>query len=512
MAGGKQTPRQKMIGILYLVLLGLVALNVSDSILEAFKTLTDSLNTSTANVQSSVDATFASFEATKLKEEPERAKPIYDKAKQASALVKELETYVEGLKKQLEAEGGGYNEDTGDLKKRDNLDISPRIMIPNGNPGPGAELKKRINDTRASLLALLDEKERANVNFSLQAVDPKTTGLTRKTWEQASFGDGIPLTAALTALAKIQADTKNAESEMVKRILGKMDMAVVNLDQFAAVAVAPTSYIIQGQPYTAEVFLTAYDSKLTPSVSVNGSPLSVKDGKGVYTSNNAEGVYKWVGTIRVKQTDGSIKEYKTPEQTYQVAKPSATVSPTKMNVFYVGLPNPVDISAPGIPKDKIRISVTGGTYTGSNGQFEVNVTNPGSTATVAVSAEINGKVQSFGSSSFRVKRIPDPKPRFAGKSSGTVSAVILKNTPNLFAVLDDFVYDAKFTITRYNLVILKPRQDAITLQGTASALTPAMKTAMAGVTPGTRVFFGNIVAVGPDGSQRQLDDIVFTAN
>lgn len=140
MAGGKQTPRQKMIGNMYLVLLGLIALNVSDSILEAFKTLTDSLETSATNVQSSVDATFQAFEATKLKEEPERAKPIYEKAKQASALTSQLDAYIDNLRRELEAEGGGYNEDTGDLKRRDDLDISPRIMI---NQGKGAELKKK---------------------------------------------------------------------------------------------------------------------------------------------------------------------------------------------------------------------------------------------------------------------------------------------------------------------------------------------------------------------------------
>ena len=509
MAGGKQTPRQKMIGIMYLVLLGLIALSISDSILEAFKTLSDSLETSTQNVQNSVDATFASFEATKLKEEPVRATPIYNKAKEARALTNELDTYVIGLRKLLEAEGGGYDPERGDLKKRDDLDASPRIMI---NMPRGAELKKKINETREKLLLLLDEKDRANVSFSLQAVDPKPHGLVKKTWEQASFGDGVPLTAAITALSKIRADIKNAESEMVKKILGKMDIAVVNLDQFAAVAVAPTSYIIQGEPYTAEVFLTAYDSKLNPSVSVNGSTLPVKDGKGVFTANSTEGIHKWVGTVRVKQTDGTIKEYKTPEQTYQVARPSAVVSPVKMNVLYIGLPNPIAVSAPGIPKEKINVKMEGGgSISGSNGNYEANVTAPGDVS-IAVSAVINGKMQAFGSSTFRVKRIPDPKARFAGKSTGKLSSVILKSQTNLFAVLEDFVYDAKFTITRYDLIILKPRQDAIVLSGNGSALTAPMRTAMNGIGPGTRVFFENIVSVGPDGSQRQLDNIAFTAN
>src|SRR5687768_13885319 len=120
MAGGKQTPRQRMIGILYLVLLGLVALNVSDSILDAFKNLTDSLTTSTQNVQNGVDNTFAAFESTKLKEEPVRARPIYDRAKKASAYARELDVHINGLKKLFVEEGDGYNETTGDIKKRDN--------------------------------------------------------------------------------------------------------------------------------------------------------------------------------------------------------------------------------------------------------------------------------------------------------------------------------------------------------------------------------------------------------
>src|SRR5690606_35032440 len=112
----------------------------------------------------------------------------------------------------------------------------------------------------------------------------------------------------------------------------------------------PSSYVVQGQPYTAEVFLTAYDSKSNPEITVGETPLDVTNGKGVYTVNTSkEGVYTWVGTIRVKQTDGTVKEYTTTPQSYQVARPSAVVSPDKMNVFYIGVANPVSVSAPGIP-------------------------------------------------------------------------------------------------------------------------------------------------------------------
>jgi len=509
MAGGKESARQKMINIMYLVLLAMLALNVSDTILNAFKNINDSLETSRANVEVSVNQLFSAFENTKLKEEPERAKPVYAKAKEAQKIAQELNSYIEGIKKEFETAGNGYDPETGDLVERSNLDIAVGIMI---NKKKGAKLKEEINKTREKLLALLDPKDRASVTFSLEAVDPtKRQNGVKKSWEESNFGEGTPLTAAMTILTKIQSDVKNAESDVVKKIFGKMDMAVVNLDQFAAVAVAPSSYVIQGQPYTAEVFLTAYDSKSDPSITVNGTSLQVKDGKGVYTASPGEGMHSWVGTIRVKQTDGTVKEYKTAEQKYQVARPSAVVSPTKMNVFYIGVPNPVSISAPGIPKESLRVSMSGGNISGSNGTYTVTVNSPG-TANVVVSANINGKTQTIGSSEFRIKRIPDPIPQFAGKTNGAVSSVAIKNQGTVYAKLIGFDFEASFTVTGFTLVIQKPRADAVVLKASGNDLTPAMRTAMSTVAPGTRVIFDNIEAVGPDGGRRPIGSIVLNAN
>jgi len=380
------------------------------------------------------------------------------------------------------------------------------------NGGKATDLRKKITETREKLLGLLDEKDRKTVKFSLSTIDPPRKGGVSKTWEEANFGDGIPLAAAMTALTKIQADVKNAESEMVKKILGKMDQAEINLDEFAAVAVAPTSYVIQGQPYTAEVFLTASSSTLKQTINVGGANLPIKEGKGVYTVNtNREGIFSWVGTLTVIGTDGKPKTYRTPEQKYQVARPSAVVSPDKMNVFYIGVSNPVSISAPGIPKEKLRVSVSSGSMSGANGRYTFTSNTP-TPVVVNVSAEINGRVQAIGSSNFRVKRIPDPKARFAGKSSGTLSAAAIRAQNFVAAVLDGFDFDAKFTIVRYTLLIAKPRADVIVVQGNGNSIEGSAKSAINTVSAGTRVIFDNIIAVGPDGSQRGLDPIVLTAN
>ncbi len=510
MAGGKETPRQRMIGILYLVLLGLIALDVPENLLDSFKNISDSLNASKKNVQTGIDNTFTAFEKTKLIEQAERAKPIYEKAEKAKKLSDNLHAYIESLKNTMISESGGMSEATGDYAGREGMDYSVDLMVDRRKNG--YVLHKKIDSTREALIDLLDPKDRVGINLALNATPPKPrAGFPTKDWEQANFGEGIPMGAAMTALVKIQSDVKNSENEVVKKILGKVDQAVVNLDKFNAVAVAPTSYVLVGQPYTAQVFLTASDSHSNPDITVDGSKLSTEAGVGKYNgSTGSEGIHTWVGTIRVRQTDGTFKEYKTPPQTYQVAKPSAVVSPDKMNVLFIGVTNPVSVSAPGIPKEKLHVSISNGSLSGSAGKYGAIVNSPGD-ATITVSGEVGGKTMVLGSTLFRIKRIPDPKAQFAGKSSGATSSANLKAQDRLFAKLENFYFDIRFDVTRFTMYIMKPRQDAIIMSSSGSELTPEMKRALGTISPGTKVIFGGIMATGP-GGQRGLDDIIISAN
>lgn len=509
MAALKETPRQKMMGILYLVLLGIAATTVTDHVLDAFRNLTVSLETSTKNVQTTVNNTFSAFEATKLKNEPARAQPIYDRAVKVKNYAAELDNLIIKIKDELIKEGRGVDESSGDVKARADVDISPRMMI---RQGRAKELKNKIEDTKNKILASLDPKDRQGLNLGLNATDPpKRKGSLQSTWEESNFGEGIPLTAAITALTKIQADLRNTESDVVKKILGEVDQAVITVDRFEAVAVAPSSYILLGQEYKANVFLTASDSKTNPEIYVGGQKLNIVDGKGMYTVNgSSEGEKKWSGFIRVKAADGSTKEYKLPEQTYTVARPSAVVSPDKMNVFYIGLDNPVSVSAPGMAKDKLRVSIAGGEISGSAGKYVVRVKQPGK-AMVTVSGDAgNGKTSVLGTTEFRIKRIPPPRVKFGNKSGGRLSVGAMKAQNRIFAVLEDFDFDAPFTIQHFTLLISKPRSDAQVFEANSNVFTPSMQAAMNGITSGSRVTFDFVFATGPDGMKRQLDPITFT--
>ncbi len=506
MAGGKETPRQKMIGIMYLVLMAMLALNVSDTILNAFSIINNSLKTSTSNVNASLTQSVSAFEQTKLKENPVKAKPILDNIKKAQKLAGELESMIQALKDEIIEKGDGIDPETGEIRKRDDLDISTHVIWNEGK-GKGYELQKKINETREKLIALLEPRDRSSVSFSLEANDSKkrTTSGTKSDWVQSNFGDGTPLTAAVTILSKIQADSKNAENAVVRKFLSKMDEALVNLDKFTAVAVSPSSYVIQGTPYTSEVFLTAYDSQHNPDITVNGAKLPAKEGRGLYTvSTGREGEFKWKGKISVKQVDGSTKTYETAEQTYRVARPSAVVSPDKMNVFYIGVPNPVSVSAPGIPKEKLRVSMTTGSISGANGAFTVKVSG-GSTTTVSVSAETSpGKVQSLGTSNFRIKRVPDPYATFAGSASGPIGRSAAVNVSRLEAALDNFDFELKFKVVKFNIAINKPGQDPLFYSSPDGSFSGQIRTAINRLSPGDVVSFNSIVVNGEDGSTRQL--------
>lgn len=511
MAGGRETTRQRMINIMYLVLLAMLALNVSDTILNAFKNINDSLDASRTDVSTGLDQILSSFQNNELKNKPERAKPLWEKAQKAQAYAAELNKEILRLKEEFKVAGEGISEETGDFVLRENQDIAQNIMI---NRKEGEKLRAKINDTRTKLVALLDPKEQGNVSFSLSANDPEKAIGGKKKWVDINFGEGTPLTAANTILTKIQNDLKSAEKEVVTRLLGEMSQTQITLDRFKAVAVPSGSYVIQGQPYKAEVFLTASDSKSNADISVNGSPLPVKEGVGTYTgSTGSIGSFTWKGTVRVKQADGEVKMYETQPITYQVAKPSATVSSTNLNVIYAGIPNPFSVSAPGFSLESLKASISSGSMSGSAGRYTVNV--PGSLinkeVTISVSGSADGKTLSLGTNTFRVKPVPNPVAKFGGKMGGPISGNRFASENQVTAELENFEFDIKVKVIKFTVTVVKPRQDPQPYFCTGDTFSAQARAALANLPFRSVVYIDNIVAQMPDGRTPTLNSMVFTA-
>ncbi|HYH56422.1 MAG TPA: GldM family protein, partial [Anseongella sp.] len=322
-------------------------------------------------------------------------------------------------------------------------------------------------------------------------------------WEHIMF-ESVPATAGLTILSKLQTDAKNAEVEVSRYLLTAINATDFKFDVLEPAVVAPTSYVLTGQPYEAQIFLTASNSTQQPDVVVNGQRLPVQGNKAIFSSTHSSpGVYEYSGAIRVQGPDGSVKEYPF-SQSYQVSAPTAVVSADKMNVLYIGVDNPISVSVPGIPRESIRASINSGSLSGGNGNYVARVSQAG-TAVISVSAEVGGEMRALGSQTFRVRTVPPPIPKFGGINSGALSASVAKVQPGVFAVLENFDFDMKFTVTRFTLIISRRRSDPFVQTASSNALTPQMKQALNTLTAGDVIAIDDIYVKGGDGTNRKLE-------
>lgn len=498
MAGIKQTPRQRLVNMMYLVLVALLALNVSNEVLNAFRTVKESLENTTNSFAITAENTMSAFESA-MENDPEKTKPFYDKAKLAQQYTQELYDYIEGIKKEIE-EVVGMDEETGYIKAPGDLDAVNQVLLQETRQAKATELKARIRETRQKLLELVPESDRGRVSIALNAEDP---GKGAKQWEYVMF-ESVPATAGLTLLSKLQTDAKNAEVEISRYLLTAINASDFKFDVLEPAIVAPTSYVLTGQPYEAQIFLTASSSTQQPDVYVNGAKLPVEGNKAIFSATHSTpGVYEYKGTIRVQAPDGSFEEYPF-SQSYQVSAPTAVVSADKMNVLYIGVDNPISVSVPGIPRESIRASISSGSLSGGNGSYTARVTQAG-TATISVSAEIDGQTRSLGRQEFRVKTVPPPIPKFGGINSGTLNASVARAQPGVFAVLENFDFDLKFTVTRFTMIISRRRADPFVETANSNALTPQMKQAMSTLAAGDLIAIDDIYVKGGDGTNRKLE-------
>lgn len=555
MGHGKETPRQKMIGMMYLVLTAMLALNVSKDILDAFVLVDNGLFKTTENFASKNQTLYSEFDK-QMANNPEKIGPWQNKALEVRAAADLLVLDIQKLKVEIvkhcdgddaEAltsskrnvfdltsktikEEDSYEINDALISAKDNLDKPAELMIVNGK---GAELKKKIEDFRTLALSYTSDKHpeiKTSLEKSLNTDPPPVSkdGI-QQTWESNYF-EHIPMVAVLTMLTKLQSDVRNSEAEIVGHLLTEIDAGAVKVNKVEAIVKAKSNYILRGSEYEAQVILAAYDSLQKPEIMIG--PFTTKrlpdgsvdyemtgqyqtltydaDGKAIYRrAGSSPGMFPWGGILQLTNPDGSkLKRPFTAE--YQVGEPSAAVSPTKMNVFYLGVENPVSISVSGVPADKISVSMTNGNITRSGGGYIVKPTAVG-TARVNVSANVDGRSSSMGSFEFRVKRVPDPVAKVDGKSGGNITKARLMAQLAVLADMDQFDFDLKFRITGFTVTASgRGGFENAPKKSTSGNITSEQKDLINTAARGAKVLFENITALGPDGSTRNLNSIVFT--
>ncbi|MES2591744.1 MAG: gliding motility protein GldM [Bacteroidota bacterium] len=527
MSGGKETGRQKMIGMMYLVLTALLAMNISKDVLLAFITVEHGLNNTNENFDQKNEVLYAKFEKG-MAENPKKTKPWRDKAflikEEAAKLCKFIDETKSELYMLAQPELTKEIADTFKLHNgtaNDNYDIPTNFLIgpePSNPTGKGVEIKKKIEEFRKLVLDNVPEKEKAGFKIALHTEDVFDHHAEKTVpWEISNF-DHTTVAATMCLLAGVKNEVKNAESDIVTLLLRAIDAGDFKFDIVTAKVVAPTSYIVLGEEYTADIFVAAYSSTTNPEIlvgdvdtvtkTIKGTPqiVPVEAGLGRYTVRpGSEGLQTWSGIVNVKAPDGSIKGY-TFEQSYMVAKPSFAVSPTKMNVFYKAVANPVDISVAGAAPTDVVATLTGDGSISNKGQGHYEVTVRGGTectVNVAIKNAKTGVTKSMGAGQkFRIKSVPSPIAKFAGVTGdGAVEKGVLLAAGGCIADLSDFVFDLKFPVTQWtvSMNINGLFQEAV---AKGPGITPEIKGLLAKAKKGSKILIENVHVQAPDGDRK----------
>lgn len=496
-------PRQKMINIMYLVLTAILALNVSAEVINAFKVVNKSLENSNTNLSTANAGLYTSL-ADKQKDPKQNQEKVQfwlANANKVKSLSDAMSTYIDGLKADLKKEAD-LRMKTVDGKqveefREDNLDAATRLFDVKGK---GTELENKLKQYKQDILAINPEIKAAFENsLPIDVTPPKSQEGTVKNFTQTYF-HMTPTVAALTMLSKFQNNIKNSENQVVTYCHNKIGAVEVHMDKSTILVGQNSNYLMPGQELVITAGVGAYSSTTKSSLTVNGSPINMVNGQGEYkTTVSGAGDH----TVEVSGTfigeDGKPVPVK-QQIKYTVGTPGGSaVMLDKMNVFYIGVDNPVTISS-GTGWDKTKVSMTGGSISpaGGPGKFIVKVSAAGK-ATINVNAD--GKNSAF---EFRVKRIPDPVFMVGPSKGGRIQSVVFKNQQFCRADLENFDFDARFSVESATVYfsgagfpsVQQAQISGNSLGGISAQLGKAM--------PGTSVTFDNVKVKGPDGVSRTI--------
>ena len=530
MAHDKLSPRQKMIGMMYLVLTAMLALNVSKEAVEAFKKVDKGLTLTVANYAIKNNLIYSEF-ARAAAENPTKA----GKYKTAADLVKERSdeafNFIQDLKIEIitKTEKGidpekpavqGNEVLIENVKRFDDTNVPSQVLIGANENGKAYSLKNVINEYRDFLITTLEGNNptaEEALRKSLDTEDGKDPDGQRAPWANMTF-QTLPLVAVICILSEMQLSVRNGETEVLNYLYSQIDAASYKFNKLNAIVIPNSQYVTLGSDYEATVFISATDSTQSPKITVGNSELPLDEaGKGVYKVRaSSTGPKKWGGIIALKSPSGAIVNYQF-DASYVVGEPNVIVSPTAMNVMYIGILNPIDVSVPGISPDKIKIKVVNGTFTtdkvknskGVNftGSWSVKPNAVGQNVQVIVTADMNGKPMQYPPYEFRVKPLPTPTAVFGGKSIGSIPRATAAAQQGVFAIMPDFDFDLRYQVTGFT-VLYNDKGNDYEEPSTNSNLTQKQKDLIGRLTRGKSLIIKDIKALGPDGKIKELQPVL----
>lgn len=508
-----QSPRQRMINLMYIVLLAMLAMNVSTDVLNGFSLVEDSLQKSAENATKQNNAVYKNFERS-YNNNQEKVGEWYKKALVVKEMSDNLYNFADSLKMLIAIEADGKNADLDHLKNRDDLEAATQVML-NPKRGLGRKLFENIVYYRMEILNIVSDtlqREIIRNNFSTDV--PVSAGSLGKNWQEYNF-ENTPVAAAITILTKLQNDVRYAEGQVLHTLVENVDASDLRVNALKAYVIPTTQNVVKGNSFSGQIIMAAVDTTARPVIYIEGKKITSPDGYFEIPTKST-GDFKLSGYMELNQ-DGRILK-RDFEQKYSVVPPSATVSATMMNVLYAGYQNPVSISVPGVPANKISVSVKSGSakLSSKGTDYVIVPSKVGQDVVIAVGAkQQDGKIQSMGDYTFRVRQLPDPTPfieytdangtqqRYRGGGQ-PLPKRFLMSAPGIVAAIDDGLLNIGFKVISFETTFFDNLGNAVSELSDGDQFSKRQIDRFNRLTRGKRFYIQRVKAQGPDGIERQL--------
>ena len=508
MAAIPRSPRQKLINLMYILLLAMLAMNVSSDVLKGFELVEDTLLRSTQNTQAQNENIYQNF-AQFLKDNPEKVQEWFDKSQLVRKSSDSLYNYVQELKVQIARHADGKDTDVNNIKHQENMEAAPYIMLAPG-VGQGKQLFNSVNKYRESILKMVtDSAQRDIIARNLSTAVPRKFSTLGKNWQEYLFGS-TPVAAAITLLTKLQSDIRHAEGEVLRTLVSNIDINDFRVNQLDAFVIPTSQTIVRGGKFSARIVMAAIDTTRKPAIYIGNTRLP-DSRNGLYEVNaDRTGDFSFSGYLEMPSGSGDTYK-RTFTQSYRVIDPAATVSATMMNVLYAGYSNPISVSVPGVPSQQVQLTVDNGTLTRNGSDYICTPSRIGE-ATFTVSATLDGRTQTMATYKYRVRQLPDPQPfieytendapkRFRG---GRLSKAVLMDSEGIVAAIDDGLLNVEFRVLSFETVFFDNMGNALPEVSSGSQFSARQKNLFRSLARGKRFYISRVRAIGPDGVERTL--------
>ena len=567
MSGAKETPRQKMIGMMYLVYTALLAMNVSKDILDAFDTVNTGVQQTNITLMQQISQRYATFEDQYLLDQ-EKVGPYWEQAQDLRDKSTAIINYIEAIKWDLvskieekddnQAIEDGllknadtvqyngrllYNINTSKIKSRDNYNKPTAYMMGDpegpGNGGKAYDLSDKIREYRNEIVSIMGVEHIHELGLITDSIYgtreyvlsqgvsessmkklpmegdhyagkisyyPGITDPIQDSWEYRNFHHTV-LIADVTLLNKIISEIETAELNAVTHLAQSIHATDYTFDEVGAKVFAESSYILSGQKYHAQAMVTAWqNTQTTAKIRLDGGP------EKEYTSNS-QGVIDLeynVGVGSHKYTGViQMRNPKTNEMEDYIFENSFTVAPPTVSVSATKM-NVVyagidnPIAIGGGVGGEITATATGATLSRTgNGTYNLRVNGNPSEVVVNVSSQGN----SLGSMRFRVKDLPKPIAKIDNASPDgkyTKSALLAANCVR--AEMKDFDFEGvHYDVVGYTVKYKTKAGTNKEEKVTGSKFNETLKTVFNSANTGDMFMFTAIRVKGNDNKEKVLD-------